>query len=525
MHDLWHHREALGFVLFDDSGLRRLAAALPDHEARQTPYIPPRIWLYQVARLRECLDDFLAHKEKIEACFQFSLDAYAKNAGSMERAFKTLPQNWKPFDSLNTDLTGTTTGRQFHGPFRRTAERFGIDHILDKWCNTDAKLSIRAFTSYLTLIGCVGTAYLLNFSLMRIDEGAQLRSNCLLTERDDLGEDIYLLRGVSAKMLEEDDARWITSPSSTVAIAAMHCAARLRMTAATGNPAIHRKLTREDIDNPLLLCWATEPWARRDKFTFSTRKKPRCYSDVISWYPKLFDAEKIRITPEDLQIARLINPDLEEAKFVVGEPWPLRWHQLRRTGAVNMRASGVVSDASLQYQLKHATRAMSLYYGQNYYRLNVRLNETARGEYIRTMYEMVALEFSLLASDRFVSPHGRVRKTQVLTPIADGDHKGLIAAGRAGKIGYRETWLGGCTKPGAACPLGGISNISGCMGGNDEKPCDDVLLDRKKRPQIEKLSMVIANRLIDAPEGSPMHQSLRAQQRSIENTLHALNNN
>jgi hypothetical protein len=118
-----------------------------------------------------------------------------------------------------------------------------------------------------------------------------------------------------------------------------------------------------------------------------------------------------------------------------------------------------------------------------------------------------------------------VRKAQVLSPIAEGDHNGLIAAGRAGKIAYRETWLGGCTKPGAACPLGGISNVSGCMGGDDERPCNDVLLDRQKRPQIEKLSIVIANRLIEAPEGSPLHQSLQAQQRSIENTLHVLDIN
>ena len=50
-----------------------------------------------------------------------------------------------------------------------------------------------------------------------------------------------------------------------------------------------------------------------------------------------------------------------------------------------MQASGLVSDASLQFQLKHVARAMSLYYGQNHSR--VRLEEKAHTYYVRTMYE------------------------------------------------------------------------------------------------------------------------------------------
>lgn len=58
LHDLYERRDALGFTLLDRGGLARLAAAMPDHQKAQTPYIPPRIWHYQITRLRECLDDF-----------------------------------------------------------------------------------------------------------------------------------------------------------------------------------------------------------------------------------------------------------------------------------------------------------------------------------------------------------------------------------------------------------------------------------------------------------------------------------
>ena len=61
-----------------------------------------------------------------------------------------------------------------------------------------------------------------------------------------------------------------------------------------------------------------------------------------------------------------------------------------------MLNTGLVSEASLQYQLKHATRAMSRYYGQNHYKLNGSLDEEARGVYLREMYQTLAGEFQAL---------------------------------------------------------------------------------------------------------------------------------
>ena len=86
LHELLDARDNLDFCLFDKAGLARLATLKPYHEPEQTPYIPPRIWSYQVSRLRECLIDYLVNRDQIEACFQFCLDAYAKNFGSLKQA-------------------------------------------------------------------------------------------------------------------------------------------------------------------------------------------------------------------------------------------------------------------------------------------------------------------------------------------------------------------------------------------------------------------------------------------------------
>lgn len=115
-------------------------------------------------------------------------------------------------------------------------------------------------------------------------------------------------------------------------------------------------------------------------------------------YPKLLNPSALKITEENIDMARLITPTLDSKKFAIGKIWLLAWHQSRRTGAVNMPASGLVSDASLQYQLKHVSRAMDLYYGPGYSR--VRLEEDAQTLYVHTLYETLGRELARLATDR-----------------------------------------------------------------------------------------------------------------------------
>lgn len=526
LHTLYEERELLGFTLLDREGLSRLEAALPEHVSRQTPYIPPRIWLYQVKRLRDFLDDFNEHSESIESCFRFCLEAYAKNASSLENSYSgKINSSRKPF--IKTTATGAKSGAEFYGHFSKTARRFKVDGVLQKWILQpeksieDRNSTISLLSSYLSMASYVGLAYLLNFSMMRVEEGWSLRSNCLIVERDPNLGPIYLLAGPTTKTVQDDDARWVTSPSVTSAIEALQRISRLRIEAAAASTSV--PTTPEDIENPHLFLRSYEPWAGAKAIDkpLSIRPHFMSYSTVATTYPKLFDQNELTVTDEDLNVARLVTPSLNSKTFSVGKPWPLAWHQLRRTGAVNMQASGLVSDASVQYQLKQATRAMALYYGQG--RSVVRLNKKAKGEYIRTMYEVLGKQISGLFAERFVSPYGEQRKTGILRIVKPEDSKKLAIAARTGAVSWRETLLGGCTKIGA-CEYGGIDNVARCGGGDGSAPCIDALYDREKAPQLLQLQRVIAIRLDEAPMGSPYRQSLEAQQRAVENVLDALAN-
>ncbi|MBU5955499.1 hypothetical protein KQV32_02775 [Pseudomonas aeruginosa] len=186
-----------------------------------------------------------------------------------------------------------------------------------------------------------------------------------------------------------------------------------------------------------------------------------------------------------------------------------------------MAASGLVSDSSMQVQLKHASRAMSLYYGQGYSKLN--LNSSARDEYVKTMYEMLGKQFVQLHSDRFQSPHGNNHKANILKTITIDDAEKLESQAKAGRIFWRETLFGGCMYKGE-CEYGGIENVIHCCGGDGKPACSDLLIDKEKHKIIESLIQTINERLDSTVPGSPAWESLTAQKTSAENALYVIHN-
>lgn len=517
LHSVQAHRNELGFTLLDDLGLRRLSSALPDHQARQTAYIPSRIWMYQVLRLKEFLDDYSEHEESISACFNFCLDAYAAQRGGLDHALEhggRRPPFCKP-------SPGSRNAR-YLGPFSQTAEQFGLLELLQKWTTANAKSdthTISNFSNYLTAATRVSAAYITNMSLMRIGEVWDLKEDCLIVEKDEEFGPIYTLSGRTTKTIRDEDARWITSPSVASAVDVARSVCNLRAACFCTDPDTASRDTEE---RSRQLFWMPyEPWSQRHRQSLHIRRSGSypSYQSVVSDHPKLFASEQLRIKAEDLEVAQLLNPDLDRNAYVVGEVWPFAWHQLRRTGAVNMQASGLVSDPAMQYQLKHARRAMSLYYGRGFGKLP--LQRDAATTYVRTMYEVIGKKITSLAQDVFVSPYGPDRKEQVIEFVRAKDHKSLVEAARTGQVAWRDTLLGGCTKRGP-CSYGGIDNVIRCGGGDGRQPCADAIFDKRKTPQILRLRDIIDERICSAEKGSPLYDSLQCQLASIERTLNVL---
>jgi hypothetical protein len=513
LHNLFEQRSDFGHVILNRECLRRLSSAIPNHEASQTAYIPPRIWLYQVNRLREFLDDYTEIKDSIGACYQECISLYEKKFGSIDALYMN--------NRLSRDLDGSGFNKNF-GKFSDLARQHNILHYIKKWivgerCPDD-KCIISNLGSFMTLASKVGAAYLLNFSLMRVEEAWRLRSDCLEIENDDQLGPIYMLRGITTKTMHDPDARWITSPSAKVATEVLAHVAQLRMSTAVKRSGI--SVPADHQSNPLHHIRQYEPWSRGNGMDkqFSVRPSYSSYLAVLKSYPRLFEKNSITITEADLEYARLLTPSLG-SNYQVGVVWPFSWHQLRRTGAVNMQASGLVSDSSLQYQLKHVTRAMSLYYARGFSK--VKLDGVAYATYIKVMYEIIGMELARLFTPRFVSPHGDERKSQILNIVTVAEANQLALAAKKGTLSWRETLAGGCVKRGN-CSLGGADTLVHCGGGHGKGACVDALYDQDRVPQLIELNDILDERLSDAPLNSPYRESLLLQKAATSNVLDTL---
>lgn len=524
LHYLWEGREAASFIILDPEGIALLSSKIPPHEKSQTAYIPPRIWLYQLGRLKKFLDDFEENREAIMACAEYCLQAYSDCAGSIEEACSTqLNKYHRPFISVSDpNRNGVLSGAKRYGSFYQTAEKFGILSLLENWVGDVRHHGVTILSQYFNMATQVCKAYILNFTLMRIDEASKLRSDCWDTEKDPVtGETIFLLKGATTKTIDDDEACWITSESSLQAIMTLKHISTFRTKCAFYNRRV--SLSPDDLKNPYLELRAYEPWCRSTQHFADpdVRTNDLKYKQFTKRFPNLFSEESLRITDADLKAALLITPSLDPKKYAIGAIWPLGWHQLRRTGAVNMSASGIVGEASVQYQLKHLSRYMTRYYGNGYYHLEANLNQEAQGEFLRAHYQTIARSFSSLLGDGFVSPHGEKRKAQIFETVSINDHNSLVSSAKKGSIAYRPILMGACTNP-DPCPFGGIEYVGRCGGGDGNPACRDFLVDRSKRHIIIKVGDILRKRMEGIAEDSPLLKSLSYQLKAVENTINVI---
>lgn len=511
-HDLLAAREELGFCLLDQAGIARLSRLSPKHEPRQTPYIPPRIWSYQVTRMHECLQDFERNRTRIEDCFDFCVNAYAKNFGTLKLAMEGGRDRYRlPFSKLDF-----ISKYEYLGVFKETAARFGLVELFEKWVgplsDDGEKYQINKFSSYLDVVSTAALSYIINFSLMRVEEAWGLRSDCVLVEQDENFGVIYMLRGQTTKTSKDSDARWPVTKSVLLAVECASHIASLRMKCA--RESSHSRVTLDDEKNPYLFSFQYEPWSQGRRHSYQMRPVIKSYGGILKNFPRLLDSSAISLSDEDVRVARLITPDLDDVAFQVNRPWSFAWHQLRRTGAVNMLSSEMVDETSLQVLLKHQSRVMSLYYGRNHSRLA--LSEATRRLILQAMYEEIARSVKNLSLPQFVSPNGLNRKDAIINFISESDSRSIEKSARKGRVNARRIRAGFCVNH-SPCPYGGVESIAHCLGADDgSKGCPDLMVDVTKVEDMRRYESVVNSQLMVVDPESPRHKSLRNEKLAIE---------
>lgn len=506
-------RSVLGFELLDDAGIQRLKAAQPPHDNEQTEYIPPRIWNYVVSRVAECVDDYLSYQEQIEACFEFCANAYKQNDAVRYRD-RAGKGRRNPFQTARPDRTGRLSGVIYYGAFEDTVERFGIKDVLERWAgHNHVSMDIRRLSSYLQVVKYAALVEITAFTLMRISEATSIRWNCLIWYNDPAFGRIPLIESATTKTDPDEKGLWVTSPRVERAINTLRSIAKMRLKSA-GRWA--------ENSNPDLITFDFAPWAKSRRLA-NIKPKARALVDVLRSAPQLLDLSQLTITVDDFKIAKAVCPTLNTERFQVGKPWHLAWHQFRRTGAVNMFASGEISDSSMQFQMKHLTRWQPLYYGRGNTALH--LNDSARVLLVNAQYEAMGRQLSEVHTDRFISPYGEQHKSKLLATANGGEPVNLISVGdalhyekaaRKHLTNFRLTVLGGCMKNGQ-CDGDCISSVGDCAGGEGESPCINVLFDRNRADANQLRLDGVVKQLEITPPDTPRYRHLEQEKRGLEN--------
>lgn len=510
LHKLLAYKDELGFTIADKNMISYLARNLSEHEVIQHPYIPPRLYVYQLNRLSECLDDFFKNEIKIIDAFNWILNAYEANQKviSTQGLRKGLLSPFINFDSYRNSRV------IYQGNFEKFLKDFGLYELLEKWSvksriSKNSSFTLNQFSKYLNLIRSVSVLYILNYSLQRRDEACSMRADCFSIEHDHKLGPIAMLSGETTKTDQDSDARWVTSKLVEKAVRAATSIANLRMKNAPD------EIKKEVGGNHYLLTPAFEPWVLGTNYKES-RIKYIEFGVLDALHPAFFDKKELLITEDDAKIALSLTPNLGSKDwFGIGKIWRFGAHQLRRTNCINMFASNMVSDSSIQFEMKHLSRLMSLYYGRNY--TNLRLNSDVETQLIVESYKSIYRQFSEVIGNsyEYIKPHSRINvPIEIVNLVDEKDEKCFIDLAKRGEIGCRLTLLGLCLKRGV-CEYGGIESVSKCVGSDGGNICSDAIFMRKNKDKLIKLrdSQLDEIKLVDIH--SPRYKALDNEIRAI----------
>ncbi|MCF5564878.1 hypothetical protein GIV63_26670 [Pseudomonas sp. PA-3-10C] len=515
--DIFHARNMLGFHGPDIGYLSTMNALISlDEPSEQTPYIPTRIWDYQCNRLEYFLDSFLSRKQSFIDLFNTMLDAYVTNAGSIEKACRSgALKSLSPFRQVNP------TGKVKFGTFTSIASEYGVlSCIRELICSADEKpfssnAGAKPFGRYFNAISFVAQAFLVAFSGMRISEAATLRKDCIEVESVEGWGDVYYLRAMTKKTIDDPSALWITSEVSRKAVEVLSIISDLRMSVMQMDSRI--SLSADDIANPFLVVYGVEPWLP------SKTKNAERDINVRSWLPYrfwkkvspgLFLHSEILIRESDLDESLQVSPDLDLKVFSVGKEWMFAYHQLRRTLMVNSSRYGLVSGYSQQYQMKHLYQAMSTYYGKGGGGLS--LNQDIQYSFVEEVYRQIAASAKELVSDSFFSPLGDKHTESMIQLFAKADLVQLVKKAKAGEFKIRQTLIGVCLSK-TFCSLGGVDNLVDCGS------CHEALVDKRNLSFVVGFLKNVSYILPDIDEGTPAYQSLDKQRVVASKLIEAIN--
>lgn len=439
-----------------------------DHKARYEQHlvIPTRLYLSIINSLGDLLDSLRGKAEAIGEFISCFTDTFYGRSNLHQKQM-------------------AVGGRRYHRPvFRAAVELHDLEDVLknDFRCNSRKNLPVAVASIQFALKTIIHL-----YTGMRDQEVSRLMYDCLMEERTDAifnsdgieTDPEQLVQIISSTTKYEGHRRqesWLATKEVVDAIGVARAICK--------GLAKHYKVSPEECPlflNPSILTYTNTEVGVKNHY----------HHINASWRDSLL------IMAGDLAELSATDPfrNLEaNPAFEIGNKWPLKSHQFRRSLAFYASNSGFVSLPTLRVQFKHLTIQMTRYYANNFDQLKTIFgfyDDKTRAFSIPSSH--VSLEFQMgipislsnkLIDDLFsdVGPmfggtgsYFEKQKARVASgEIAIADLRSdTIERMRRGELSYRPTLLGGCSKVGW-CDLFLLGDFTACLS------CEDSVINLDK---------------------------------------------
>lgn len=423
-------------------------------DSKQTPVIPTRIYLAFMNQLAEEL-----------LFIEGQLDHLTSFIGCLNDEFYGVSKKTQK-------RSGVGGAKHYRPDWNEAVEIHGVGELFDKY----GGLGMNYVPYVIHQIQYICKLALHLYTGMRDEEVNRLPFNCIYEEvvtgsiADENGVEVDTARTVQllstdAEMVEmlstttkfegyKKSASWYAAEEAVRAIRVLQTICR----------AIAVRNELEAKDCPLLLNAAMATSKRKLKVGVAPSLKDKRREP--DWMKSLVITENDLI---ELQASDEERDFKVEDAFAVGQPWPFRTHQFRRSLAFYASNSGFVSLPSLKRQFKHMTIEMSRYYQRNFENIKTIFGyyDAEKREYVLPdehflfdfqmgipanvaydiMTEVLGKEAPLFGKTGSYIERQRAKVKEGEIDIKEL-RKDTEKRVEKGELVYKKTLLGGCTKIG-----------------------------------------------------------------------------
>lgn len=295
------------------------------------------------------------------------------------------------------------------------------------------------------------------FTGMRRGEVVNLKINCLYGVNQK--NEPITVKAVTSKLHDQDlVTEWISSSAIIAPIRIAENLSRIILASIT-LPMEERPLFPST--KYLGFSCAVPSNNKRTVINASSVKSAECFT--------LFNSNPYIISKEDLVFLDNIDPLRDwsnENAFKLGAIWRFTNHQYRRSLAYYVAQSGLVSLPELKQQLKHITKAMTLYYSKFH------ASKRSKVSYYNEFYDYVLdvkpeadavayLTNVIKSEDQLYAAKGK-RVDHAHKLFLTDDREDLVKRFKKGEIAYSDTPVGVCTTN-EPCTKRAMIEVSACI--------------------------------------------------------------